>query len=173
MAVLIAAGTFAPAIPPLRRIPVVGAAHPLKATFSISGDEGLRVRLPQGRSRSVIVRVGIQNTMRPDVDRAAVNFLVPMAITPVHKVSHDGQVDSVGQWLPPTVETDHEGKRTDFAVWANHPANFPGRNASLLHFRVTLSHAGTYLLRLKITAPSLADEFNAEAVITAEVDAST
>jgi hypothetical protein len=167
IAVLILVGTVAPAFAPLDRLPIVGAARPLKATFSVDGNPDLRIRAGTSGADALLC-IGLANEERPDVTSCLLNVQVPTRVTQAAYADHYGNDRPEGAWAPPTTDTDHAGESAEFVYWAHHPVTLPGRSSKLFVFRLKFDEPGQYLIRAKVSSPDLHEEFVDTVVLSVE-----
>jgi hypothetical protein len=143
--------TFAPILPLLRALPVIGAIR-LEAVIS-SEEVSRTARGPEQIGAQIVLRVGVTNLSRTEVRRARVNVLVPADVL---ISASDGFGDLAppgtrGQRLPDTSEPP--GGTACSAVWAER-ADL-GEGPTLLHYLLNVERPGTYPVRVKIESRGL------------------
>jgi hypothetical protein len=154
-------GTFAPWIPGLRKLPVIGAKTPVTAAFHVNGSIALRVRFPpDDRTRSVQLQVGIMSS-RP-LDGALINLSMPAGLYPA-KTDHNGREEDDGRWMPPGYGVI-DGESRWFDYWA-HVRDLP-KGATLVWFGLRFSEAGDYPVMLTIDSGDMWEEFSTTATIS-------
>lgn len=169
VALVIAAGTFAPQLPVIHRLPLVGAHRPV-FTFSIDGDETLIVKGGDAVEQRAVLRVGISNERREDLKDTTINFLVPETVE-LSAVKSNGEPSGKGEVLPPTAESLRQradGSPMLSNYWSDSGFRLPGRVPTLFHFRLVFREPGLYPVRAKLVAENLYKEVTADAAIRVE-----
>jgi hypothetical protein len=161
---LVILGTFANVLPLLHHLPSVGAPH-LDALLYANGSADLKIQIAAPRhdrdrsEHSVLLRVGVKNPTRADVEHALVNFLVPVGLG-LQICDHRGRPLDEGRLMPPTQESDA------FDYWALGERRFTGRNSTLLHFKIWVTEPGEYALKLRLQSKDLYEELVVDGTLT-------
>lgn len=153
---LVVAGTFAPRLPLLHRLPVLGA-HQLNFKFSLDGRDDLVLKGGATGNQNGVVRIGISHNHREDLKDATVNLLVPETVD-LAAVKANEEPSQLGELMPPTTESLRQ-RADGTSMWSNYWAasglSVPGRVPTLLHFRLSFKEPGLYPIRAKLVAQNL------------------
>lgn len=141
-------GTFAPILPMLHRLPMIGLPKvELRLTVedaqSWSSGEAIVAQ---------VLRIGIVNEGPGDLKKARVNVLIPLP----HQMRPSDEFGNIEQSrakrLPDTSETLIDNQHSE--CWIERLGDVD-EDALLLHYRLTFAEPGTWPLRVKLASPSL------------------
>lgn len=163
LAVLILLIAFAPALPLINRVPIIGGHYP---QVLFSGDPGLVLHAKPGETVSVVVHAGFRNDARRDIERVRINFLVPDSVT-LARCDSKGNDLNRGS-LEHTAESLTDGPGSNY--WNETDITLYGRGSTLLHFRLGLPGPDRYPIRLKIDSPSFYSAFVRDNEVRVEPD---
>lgn len=160
LSLVIVIGTFAPRMPGLYRLPLVGAPW-LRASFKIDGDPSLVIEKPPNQRVTRTLEIGVGTKHRPGVSRADVNILYPDLVT-LEPSDWEGKPEKRGKAMRPTDEVLLAG-RSPTPYWAEEGREF--RGSRVLYYRFSTTATGRFPIRLKIDSPDLKKGFQAEAAV--------
>jgi hypothetical protein len=144
---LVVLGTFAPVLPVLHRLPIVGAPT-VKLRLTIGGRDDLVV--PDGSSTTKL-RIGICNEGSSELERARLSVLVPDTVTIFPVDAYFGTHESRGTRMPPTSERLLPGMDSNW--WFERHNLDP--DWTMLHYRVGFPGPGAYPIRIKLVSKSM------------------
>jgi hypothetical protein len=162
---LIVLAAFAPRLPYVHRLPLVGAPR-LLAAATLDGRSDLRVTKREGTTRSALLQISLTNQTRwTTLENVWVNLLVPEPVL-ASCCDDTGTVIERGKWMPPTAHRlgDHEWA----LYWADRGHTLDADLSHLLWFKLTFTDPGHYPLFLKVGSPSLYEPFQFEREIVVE-----
>lgn len=141
-------GTFAPIIPMLHRLPMVGLPR-VKLILTV---EDAQTWSSGEKMVAQVLRIAIVNQGPGDLKRARVNVLIPSQHQ-MRPSDEFGNVDgSRAKRLPDTSEALIDGQWSE--CWAERLGDVD-EDALLLHYRLSFVEPGTWPLRVKLASPSL------------------
>jgi hypothetical protein len=153
--VIAAVLTFAPKLPVVHVVPVVGAPK-ITARFKANGSVEFHDREDRPRVRlalpedafpgSVLVQIGVTNHSDQDVAHALMNFGAPVRMG-LQACDAWGHPRDVGQQMPPT----HEG----YDYWALDDYRLTGGDGRLIFFRFRASGPGIFPVYISISSRGL------------------
>jgi hypothetical protein len=152
---LVAVATFAPTLPILHRLPLVGAP---RVTVYINQEQIPHV------PTDVVLRVGFKNDGPKRVTAVLGNVLVPLPIE-IRPSDFAGELQDRGSRMPPT---ELDGRPTRF--WAEKDVNLP-KGATLLHYRLTIPEPGDYPVQITYSSDDLSGK--GDAVANGRADGTT
>jgi hypothetical protein len=175
-------------------LPLIGAPRPVVA-FKVNGSSALVVRLAKpdpGRleeARTLLIEAGVNNpepTGRPEprtaqievgvrnpssferIDRALVNFLLPVGLLRKKTDVSGVRSEEGGQWLP--TEDRVAGRSGAFDYWSQDGVDFAAGSSAVMFFEATFDEPGEYPIRIRISAPALYEQdYDTDATIRVEV----
>jgi hypothetical protein len=192
--IVVLLGTVANKARKLNRLPWIGAPRPV-VTFKVNGSSALVVRLAKPdpsrleEARTALIGAGLHGaepTDRPEprtaqievgvynpssferIDRALVNFLLPVGLLRKKTDSSGMRREAGGEWLP--TEDRVAGITGAFDYWSQDDVDFATGSAMLMFFEATFDEPGEYPIRLRISAPALYEkDYDTDAVIRVEI----
>ena len=144
----VAFGTFAPVIPALHRLPLVGLPKvelrlTLEDAQSFSSGESMVAQ---------VLRIGIVNKGPGDLKRVRFNTLIPLP----HQMRPSDEFGNIevsrAKRLPDTDESLIDGVRSE--CWAERPGDID-EDAMLYHYRLAFTESGAWPVRVRLSSPSL------------------
>lgn len=141
-------GTFAPIIPLLHQLPVVGLPRvALRLTVEDTQSYSNRERMVDP-----VLRIGIVNRGPGDLKRVRLNMLIPLP----HSMRPSGESGNIentrAKRLPDTSESLIGGHSSE--CWAERLGDVD-EDALLVHYRLRFTEPGTWPVRVKLASPSL------------------
>ena len=154
--------TFAPILPLLRGLPVIGAIR-LEAAIT-SEEVGRTARGGELIGAQIVLRAGVRNLSRTEVRRARVNVLVPagVQISASDGFGNLAPPGTRGERLPDASEPLGEGAWS--AVWAERADLDEG--STLLHYLLNVERPGDYPVRVKIESRGLYKQVEVDATFS-------
>jgi hypothetical protein len=146
--------TFAPKLPLLHRLPLLGAPS-VHVEVRLFGGAQLDVAVPtkRERPRSVIVEVAVINRSRAPLREALVTVLLPYGIRE-GRCSYLGEsVSDSGAWLPPIGHRLGGHERAD--RWSGEHEMLAADRELPLWFKVDLVEPGEYPVQVRVTSRDL------------------
>lgn len=147
VAALVVLGTFAPVLPVLHRLLIVGSPSvELRLSFhELTSDVA--------RQAVTMVRVGITNNGPGEIRRPLLNVLVPRPVD-VEPCDAFGAREPVGRGkrMPDTSEHVMSGRESAF--WVERLDDVD-HGSALAHYRISCTEAGEWAVRVKLTSSSL------------------